>query len=64
MLKLLLCSTAIFKKTGFQIYFNQVSLGCRHSGINTPAQTRKKKKEKEKRETTACNKNLRIWVKK
>jgi hypothetical protein len=46
-----LCSTATFKKTSFQTYFNQVSLGCRHSGVNTLAQTTVgEKKERKKRE--------------
>jgi hypothetical protein len=34
----------LFRKTNFQTYFNQVSLRCRHSGVNTPAQTRGKKR--------------------
>jgi hypothetical protein len=38
--KLLLCSTTTFKKNSFQTYFNHISLGYRHSGINTLAQTR------------------------
>jgi hypothetical protein len=36
--KLLLCSAATFKKAGYETHFNQVSLGCRYSGVNTPAQ--------------------------
>jgi hypothetical protein len=45
---LLLCSTAAFKKTSFQTYFNQVSLGFRHSMVNTLAQTRGEKKKRKK----------------
>jgi ribosome assembly protein YihI (activator of Der GTPase) len=55
---LLLCSTAAFKKTSFQTYFNQVSLGFRHSMVNTLAQTRGEKKKRKKRGTTACSRNL------
>jgi hypothetical protein len=36
------------RKTGFQSYFNQVSLRCRHSGVNTPAQTRRGGEKEEK----------------
>jgi hypothetical protein len=63
---MLLCSTATFKKTGFQTYFSQVSLRCRHSGVNTPAQPtgERKKKKRRKGGATASNKNLGIWVKK
>jgi hypothetical protein len=46
---LLLGSTATFKKIGFQTYFNQFSLGCRHSGVNILAQTRREKKKKKER---------------
>jgi hypothetical protein len=54
-LKTLLLCSATFKKTCFQIYFNKVSLGCKHSGVNTLAQTRgeerkKERKRKERRE--------------
>jgi hypothetical protein len=41
---LLLCSTTTFNKISFQTYFNQGSLGFRHSGINTLAQTKGEKK--------------------
>jgi hypothetical protein len=57
--KMLLYSTATFKKTSFQTYFNQVSLGCRHSGVNTPDQPRR---EKKKSGAPACSRNLKIWV--
>jgi hypothetical protein len=45
---------------GFQTYFNQVSLGCRHSGINTPAQTRGSGGRKEGSQPAI--KKLGIWV--
>jgi hypothetical protein len=66
---LLLCS-ATFKKTSFQTYFNQVSVGCRHSGVNNLVQTRgeEKKRKKERKggwgsvAHIACSRNLEIWV--
>jgi hypothetical protein len=36
----------LLKKTSFQICFNQVSLRCRHLGVNTQAQTREKERAK------------------
>jgi hypothetical protein len=50
------------KKTSFQTYFNQVSLGKRHSGVNTPAQPREKKKKRKGGGGTTCSRNLEIWV--
>jgi hypothetical protein len=37
-----------FKKIGYQTYFNQVLLRCRHSGVNSPDQTREDRKKKVK----------------
>jgi hypothetical protein len=48
---LLLCSTATSKKTSFQTYFNKVSLGCRHSGVNTLAQARGERKKETNKQT-------------
>jgi hypothetical protein len=42
---------------GYQPYFNQVSLRCRHSGLTLQVRPEEnKKKRKEKRGATACSK--------
>jgi hypothetical protein len=67
-LLLLLCSTATFKKTNFQTYFNQVSLGYRDSGVNTLAQTRQEEEKTKKKKPggeeggIAYNRNLKIYI--
>jgi hypothetical protein len=55
--KLLLCSTATLKKTGFQTYFNHISLGCRHPRLRAEEEKKKKRVR-----ATTCNRNLKIWV--